>query len=338
MVVQPEGDAVTGLAPLPEDFVARLARIVPAARLDAVLARFAEDTPTAFRVNTLRAGVAEVSDLLRAEGLLLTPVPWFGCAFTVPHAQRAALTAHPAAGDGRIYVQSLSSMAAALALEVSPGETVLDLAAAPGGKTTLLAAQMKNEGALSAVEPVRDRFFRLRATLDRMGVTIAKTYAKDGCDVGALVPERFDRVLLDAPCSSESRFDRRDPGSMAHWRLRKVREMARKQARLIRSGFEALKPGGTMVYSTCSFSPEENEAVVDGLLREVGDAAEVDALPLPVDAQPGLTAWDGEAYDPRLSRAARILPDAVMDGFFVCRLMKLRSTARPQNWRGARRG
>lgn len=328
---------MTELAPLPEDFAARLARIVPAARLDAVLARFAQDTPASFRVNPLKASVAEVRDLLRAEGLSLAEVPWFACAFAVPHAQRAALTAHPAAGDGRIYVQSLSSMAAALALEAAPGETVLDLAAAPGGKTTLLAAQMKNEGALSAVEPVRDRFFRLRGTLERMGVTIAKTYAKDGCDVGALVPERFDRVLLDAPCSSESRFDRRDPESMGHWRVRKVREMARKQARLIRSGFEALKPGGTMVYSTCSFAPEENEAVVDTLLHEVGDAAEVDALTLPFPVQPGLTTWDGEAYDPRVALSARILPDAVMDGFFVCRLRKLRSTLRPQNWRGVRR-
>lgn len=328
---------MTELAPLPEGFSERLARIVPAERLDAVLARFAQDPATSFRVNTLKAGVTEVAELLRAEGLSLAAVPWFGCAFTVPHAQRAALTAHPAAGDGRLYVQSLSSMAAALALEVAPGETVLDLAAAPGGKTTLLAAQMKNEGALSAVEPVRDRFFRLRATLDRMGVTLAKTYQKDGCDVGALVPERFDRVLLDAPCSSESRFDQRDPESMGHWRLRKVREMARKQARLIRSGFEALKPGGTMVYSTCSFSPEENEAVVDALLREMGDAVEVDALSLPFPVQPGLTAWDGEGYDPRVARSARILPDAVMDGFFVCRLRKLRSTAAPQNWRGARR-
>lgn len=314
------------LAPLPEGFEERLRRVVPAARIDAVLARFETDGASAFRVNPLRAEVPAVQSDLTRSGLSPTPVSWCPWAFTVPASQRATLTAHPAAGDGRLYVQSLSSMVAALALEAAPGEAVLDLAAAPGGKTTLLAAMMRNEGVLSAVEPVRDRFFRLRATLDRMGVTIAKTYLKDGADVGALVPERFDRVLLDAPCSSEARFDRRDPQSMAHWRPRKVREAARKQARLLRSGFAALRVGGVMVYSTCSFAPEENEVVLSGLLAELGDAVELDALALPVPCEPGLTAWDGEALDARVSRGARILPDAVMDGFFLARLRK-RSSA-----------
>lgn len=315
------------LAPLPEGFEDRLRRIVPARRLDGVLARFAADPAVGLRVNPLRAELPAVVDELTRAGLSLTALPWYACGFTVPAAQRALLTAHPATGDGRVYVQSPSSMAAALALGAAPGEAVLDLAAAPGGKTTLLAAEMRNEGALSAVEPVRDRFFRLRATLARMGVTLAKTYAKDGADVGALVPERFDRVLLDAPCSSEARFDRRDPKSMAHWRVRKVHEAARKQARLIRSGFAALKPGGVMVYCTCSFAPEENEAVLHGLLAEHGDAVEVEDLALPVAHEPGLTAWDGDELDARVSRAARILPDEVMDGFFLCRVRKLASVA-----------
>jgi len=315
------------LAPLPEGFEDRLRRIVPLPRLDAVLARFETDPAVGFRVNPLRAEVPAVTDELTRAGLTLTALPWYACGFTVPAAERALLTAHPAAGDGRVYVQSPSSMVAALALGAAPGESVLDLAAAPGGKTTLLAAEMRNEGALSAVEPVRDRFFRLRATLARMGVTLAKTYAKDGADVGALVPERFDRVLLDAPCSSEARFDRRDAKSMAHWRVRKVHEAARKQARLIRSGFAALKPGGVMVYCTCSFAPEENEAVLHGLLAEHGEAVEVEDLALPVDHAPGLTAWEGDDFDARVSRAARILPDAVMDGFFLCRVRKLASVA-----------
>jgi len=95
------------------------------------------------------------------------------------------------------------------------------------------------------------------------------------------------------------------------------RTFARKQARLICSGFAALKPGGVMVYCTCSFAPEENEAVLHGLLAEHGDAVEVEDLALPVDHEPGLTAWEGDDFDPRVSRAARILPDEVMDGFFI---------------------
>jgi 16S rRNA (cytosine1407-C5)-methyltransferase len=108
-------------------------------------------------------------------------------------------------------------MLAPLALAPRPGETVLDLAAAPGGKTLQLAALMQNSGRLSAVEAVKGRFFRLRANLERGGVTNARTFLMDGRAVGRKCPEMFDRVLLDAPCSSEARFSRLDPRSWAHW-------------------------------------------------------------------------------------------------------------------------
>ena len=213
-------------------------------------------------------------------------------------------------------------MLAAVTLNPQPGEQVLDLAAAPGGKTTLLAALMKNEGMLSAVEPVKRRSFKLRRVLDQQGVTIARVYTLDGRAVGNKTPQRFDKVLLDAPCSSEARFSRRNPDSWSHWSLKRVKESSRLQKRLILSAFRALKPGGHLLYSTCSFSPDENEAVVDSLLQKFPGDCQLLEIPLEINHQAGITRWQNKNYDERIRHCVRILPNDIYDGFFMCLLRK----------------
>lgn len=313
-------------ATLPAAFADRLTRILPADRLDGVLASFAAVKDVAFRINTLKAQPDAVLAGLRAAGLEPRPVAWSPLAWVVDAAAKRALTETPAFYQGEIYIQNLASQLAPLALAPQPGEMVLDLAAAPGGKTCQMAALMDNQGWLSAVEPVRDRYFRLKHNLDQQGVSIAHCYQKDGRAVGALTPERFDRVLLDAPCSSEARFDLNDPDSMAHWSPGKVREVAHKQKRLLLSAIHALKPGGVLVYSTCSFAPEENECIVHAALHKLGDAVEVTPVEIPVLHQPGLTEWDGKTLNPQLAHSVRVLPDSLVDGFYLARLVKQRST------------
>ncbi len=241
-----------------------------------------------------------------------------GC-YAVPEEERAALLADPAVAAGRVYPMNPSSVLAARLLSVADGQEVLDLAAAPGGKTLLLAIAMGNGGRIAAVEPVRARFHRMRANLDRCGVRNVRFYLADGRSIGRKVPGRFHRVLLDAPCSSEARIRLADPASYAHWKPRKIREAARKQRSLIRSAFAALRPGGEMVYCTCSFAPEENELVVDGLLRSEPAAH---LLPVSGWGVPGLVAWQGRALDPRLAASRRILPDELFDGFFLARIAR----------------
>ena len=166
------------------------------------------------------------------------------------------------------------------------------------------------------------RFHRLRANLSRCGVTAVEFYLADGRSIGRKVPERFDRVLLDAPCSSESRIRLDEPASYAQWSPRKTREMVRKQRGLIRSAFLALKPGGEMIYCTCAFSAEENELIVDYLLRREPEAVLLEpALPAG-QSLPGLTSWRGKSLDPRLAACRRILPDDLFDGFFIARISK----------------
>jgi len=296
---------------------------MPAAAWETVLASFETQKPTAFRVNTLKATAGEVAKELRREGYSLSPVDWLAEAFTVPPDQRRALTETAAVAEGRVYIQGLSSMTAPPVLGPQPGEAVLDLAAAPGGKTLQMAAMMHNRGTLSAVESVRRRFFRLKENLERHGATMVRTFLADGRSIGRKVPERFDRVLLDAPCSSEARFDRRDPATWRYWGLKKIGESARKQKGLLRSALPALKPGGLLLYCTCSFAPEENEAIIDGLLRQHGEAVEVLPVELPLsNSQPGLAAWDDRRFHPAVARSVRILPNHQMGGLYLCLLRK----------------
>ncbi len=327
------------LPPLPPLFVARLAAIAPPEELANCLASFAAVKPTAVRLNPFTRPTADSYAALIAQGFRLTPVAWLTDVYLVEPEQRRALTESADFYAGHIYLQNLSSLSAAPALAPESGETVLDLAAAPGGKTLQLAAVIGPTGRLAAVEPIADRFYKLKATLQRHGAPWVETYRVDGRAAGRRWPEVFDRVLLDAPCSSEARFDRHNPLSWAYWSLRKIKETAHKQRGLLLAALYSLKPGGTLVYSTCSFAPEENEAVVSDVLRRVGEKVAIRPIDLPwPHVQPGLTHWQTQTYHPDLRHAVRILPDAVQDGFFLCRLVKRESLLTPAPARARRAG
>jgi 16S rRNA (cytosine1407-C5)-methyltransferase len=265
------------------------------------------------RVGWVRNPLLPAPDLPPGE-----PVGELTDCYSVAATEREALMSHPSVHTGAVYPMNPSSVTAARLLATGPAQEVLDLAAAPGGKTLQLALAMNNRGRIAAVEPVKGRFHRMRANLARLGVTNVDFYLADGRTIGRKVPERFDRVLLDSPCSSESRIRLDDPKSYRHWSPRKTREMVRKQRGLIRSAYLALKPGGEMLYCTCAFSAEENELVVEYLLRRQPEA---ELLPAPVGI-PGLTEWQGRALDRRLAECRRILPDDLFDGFFLARIRK----------------
>lgn len=313
---------------LPEAFLERLAWQLPPARRAAVEAAFAAPRATSFRVNPLRGGTPEgVATELAALGLAPHPVPWHAGAFWVAPEERAALLASPAYAEGRLYVQNLSSMVPPLALAPAPGERVLDLCAAPGSKTLQLAAAVGPEGEVAAVEVVRPRFFKLRDNLAAHGAAHVRTFLQDGTRVWRYRPEHFDRVLVDAPCSSEGRFHASEPESYAFWSPRKVKEMAHKQQRLLFSAVQSLRVGGVLVYATCSLAPEENEAVVDRALRRFGEALVVEPLPVEVpEAEPACLHWQGRAFAPALAHAARLWPSTRHEGFFIARLRKVAST------------
>lgn len=288
---------------LPAAFVARLTSEYGDDDAQTVIATMRAGKRTSYWVNPLREGdVPAIGD----------PVPGLDDVYSVADA-REAVVRHPAATTGRIYIVNPSSLLAVVALDPQPGETVLDLAAAPGGKTLITAARMRNTGTITAVDPIRSRYYRMRANLERCGATNVRGRLEDGRNLGRRMPETFDRVLLDAPCSSEARFRAGVPATFAHWSPRKVRETTRKQRGLIRAAFACLKPGGTLVYCTCSFGHKENEGIVEYLMKREPTAT-IAPLAWPELAAAGAGDIDG---------TVRIRPDATFDGFFVVRLTKL---------------
>ncbi|MEM9161336.1 MAG: RsmB/NOP family class I SAM-dependent RNA methyltransferase, partial [Verrucomicrobiota bacterium] len=266
----------------PEAFLERLKLILSEGDFASVCSQLGRRERTIFRINPLKADLGRVKNELDEAGIEFVSVDagLLEC-FEVSGKKRRELTETKAFYEGAIFIQNPSSQLAAVVLQPEPGEEVLDLAAAPGGKTIHLAGLMRNEGFMTAVEVIKGRFYKLKGNLERCGATMVDSQMMDGRAAGKRWPGRFDRVLLDAPCSSEARFKKGDAKSWEHWSPRKIKETSRKQKRLILAAFDALKPGGTLLYSTCSFAPEENEGIVQSLIKRVGDAVEV--LPIPLD-------------------------------------------------------
>jgi len=313
----------------PGEFMARLRRLIPAALFREVLGSFAAAKAVAFRVNTLRAEVEDVLARLRHEGVHPTPIPWCPGAFWVAAGERETLTHSTPAADGQVYVQNASSFLPVLALDPQPGEDILDLAAAPGGKTLHIAARMQNRGRIAAVEAVRQRYHRLRRNIVAAGAEIVRCYLRDGRSVGRVCAGRFHRVLLDAPCSTEARFRAGVPESWRTWSLRKIGEMRRKQRGLLRAALQSVRPGGVVVYCTCSFAPEENEQVVQDVISREDVAAEIVPWRPPVpNVLPGLKCWDGREFASEMMNAVRVLPTPEYDGLFLCVLRRAEAASR----------
>ncbi len=316
-------------ASLPGAFLERLERILAPKDYRSALRSFSHPKQVSFRVNTLVADEKSVLADLEEEGIECRRVSGVAGGWSVEAAGRPTLLQSGPHRDRRIYVQNPSSMIPPLALGPTRGEEVLDLAAAPGSKTHQMACLMKNEGLITAVESVRSRYYKLRDNMQSLGAENVRPFFQDGTTTWRYRPEYFDRVLLDAPCSSEGRFRSDDAETTRYWGMRKVRDMSRKQRRLLFSAIQCLKPGGRLVYSTCSFSPEENEVVVQRFLNKFSSALRILPVDLDVPAfREGMTEWEGRQFSADLRMARRIAPDELMDGFFVCLLEKTASTVR----------
>lgn len=210
-----------------------------------------------------------------------------------------------------------------LALNPCPHERVLDLCAAPGSKTTQIAQMMRNKGVIVANDLNRDRLRALNGNLQRCGVSNSLVTNMDGASFSDHVKQRFDRVLVDAPCSG-SGLIRNQPEIGRMWSVSTVRGLSGIQRRIIMSGFNSLVEGGFLVYSTCSLDPEENEAVVDHLLSERADCEIADINLKDVKVRGGLRTWEGARYQEELSRCIRIYPqDNDTIGFFLAKVRRV---------------
>lgn len=265
------------------------------------------------RVNTLKTSREDLEDRLSSKGFELkrTVIPEVLVVEKAPMATGATSEYLL----GHYYIQDLSSCMAVDALDVSENQAALDIAAAPGGKTTFMAQKMRNTGSIIALEPNERRARSMSFNLARCGVYNTCVLLMDGLRVEEL-QSKFDRVLLDAPCSCEGVIAKDATRKTSHT-PQDVDYCSSRQDRLIEVAARMVRPGGILVYSTCSFAPEENELVVDRLLQKFGD---ITVEPLRYGSG-GLTKFGDMVFDGQLKNARRLYPH-IHDttGFFIARL------------------
>jgi len=244
---------------LPAAFLARMKRLL-GDEYEAFLASYDRPHNTGLRLNPRKAAAALPFCAER--------VPWEPNGFYLLPDVRPGL--HPYHDAGLYYLQEPSAMAPARLLGAQPGEVVLDLCAAPGGKATQLAAAMAGQGLLVCNEIHPKRAKILSSNVERLGVTNALILNEHPAKLAERFPGFFDRILVDAPCSGEGMF-RKEDAAVTDWSEETVAMCAERQGEILRSAAEMLRPGGRLVYSTCTFAPEENEGVISRFLRDRPD-------------------------------------------------------------------
>lgn len=248
---------------LPAEFITRmntrLGEIFPA-----FLRSYGLPVRKAIRVNTLKISREE---FMKTAPFALEPVPWEKNGFYVNEEKAGAFTAHFA---GLYYCQEPSAMCAAPLLAAQAGERVLDLCAAPGGKTTQLAQEMHGRGILVANEYDYDRAKILVQNVERLGVRNCVVVSADAGRLAAALPAFFDKILVDAPCSGEGMF-KKEPAAVREWSEGNVRRCAVRQAEILDNAALMLRAGGKLVYSTCTFAEEEDEWQIAEFLKRHSD-------------------------------------------------------------------
>lgn len=267
------------------------------------------------RINTLKISISEFKKNFEYG---LKQIPWCKEGFFVDSKAKGLgnLFGH---SMGYFYVQEASSMIPALVLNPKPGDVVLDMAAAPGSKTTHMSSIMKNKGLIVSND---NSYMRLRASnmnIQRSGITNAVITLMDG----RFIKGNFDKVLLDAPCSGTGTI-KKSPNTILEWNPNQVKRLVRIQKNLIRNAFEILKSGGTLVYSTCTLEPEEDEGIISWLLEEF-DNAKLEKIKITgLKSSEPVLEFEGKKFNPEVKKCLRIWPqDNDSDGFFVAKIKKV---------------
>ncbi|WP_153126391.1 RsmF rRNA methyltransferase first C-terminal domain-containing protein [Peribacillus tepidiphilus] len=299
---------------LPKDFIVKMKGLLKD-EYEAFIKSYGENKSQGLRVNTLKVSIDE---FLEISPFTLEKIPWVKEGFFYKDEERPGK--HPYHEAGLYYIQEPSAMAVGEMMDPQPGEKVLDLCAAPGGKTTHIAARMKQQGFLltNEIHPARAKI--LSQNVERMGIKNAVVTNETPDRLAQRFPSYFDRILVDAPCSGEGMF-RKDPQACAEWSLENVEMCAIRQIDILKHAANMLRPGGRLVYSTCTFSPEENEGVISQFLM-LDSRFEIEEVQVYEGFGKGRADWisDGAA---NIDRTIRIWPHQVKgEGHYIAVLRK----------------
>lgn len=275
--------------------------------------------PTTIWANPLKTTPQQLAQLLRTANIPHEPISWYPGAFNLPPDFKPGLRWEYLAG---LYqVQEAVALLPVLLLDMQPGQRVLDLCAAPGNKTAQMSVALQNRGTVVANDRSAGRMRAARQTFNRLGLVNITATTVDGGNYSRHAGD-FDRILADVPCTCEGTC-RKDSSLLT--RPVNSAKLVGSQTALLRKAVQRCLPGGRIVYATCTFAPEENEQVVDTILREFGDEVALVPARLPDGFvySSGLTAWEGQALHPALAHAVRVWPHQNdTGGFFMAVLQK----------------
>ena len=289
------------MIPLPDDFIKRMQEML-GGEAEAFFAGYEAERSYGLRYNPLK--ISE-EDFLKKAPFALEKTTWAREGYFYSPEERPGR--HPLHEAGVYYIQEPSAMAVAEALDAKPGETICDLCAAPGGKTTQIAGKMHGAGLLVANEYVSSRAKVLAQNVERMGICNTVVTNELPQELSGHFPEFFDKILVDAPCSGEGMF-RKDEQSRNQWSLEQVQICADRQDQILEEADKMLNPGGMLVYSTCTFAPLENEGTIERFLKTHPDY-ETEQIPFWAEMCPAETV--------------RLYPHKIRgEGHFIARLRK----------------
>jgi NOL1/NOP2/sun family putative RNA methylase len=274
------------------------------------------------RVNTLKSTISEVKKRLEEQGYTLEPVPWCKEGFFIEHKEGRRDAGNTIEHQlGYFYIQEAASMIPPIALGPKENETILDLAASPGSKTTQIAQMMKNTGLIIANDISGARMIPLSTNITRMGITNTITTIMHGQQF-AKFNELFDKALIDAPCSGTGTI-RKSVKTIKIWNPKVLKNISNVQKELLQTAFNCVKPNGTVVYSTCSLEPEENESVVSWLIEKNPNAKLEEIKISGLKSTPPVEEFEGAKYNSEIRKTIRLWPqDNDTEGFFIAKIKK----------------
>ncbi|UOF90538.1 RsmB/NOP family class I SAM-dependent RNA methyltransferase [Fodinisporobacter ferrooxydans] len=302
---------------LPKEYLSFMQQFLLPAEFEEFIRTFAENRTYGLRLNPQKIASGQ------ALPFSLEPIPWCTAGYYYQESEHPGR--HPYHDAGLYYIQEPSAMAVAESLGVTGSSVVLDLCAAPGGKSTQIASFLGKHGLLVAneIHPARARI--LSENLERWGAVQAVVLNETPQKLARNFSEFFTHILVDAPCSGEGMF-RKDPEAIEHWSLSNVNMCTERQKEILAAAVQMLRPDGVLVYSTCTFNPYENEQMIEWLLTTYPDF-EVEILPIATWISGGRTEWTEHKF-PSIEKCGRLWPQKLKgEGHFVARLRKLDTQA-----------
>lgn len=262
--------------------------------------------PVTLRVNTIKSNKEEIKEVLNKENIVFKEINWYEDALIIENVMEEEIQKLDIYNQGKIYLQSLSSMLPPIILDPKEKENILDMCSAPGGKTTEIAALSNNKSFITACERNKIRGEKLKYNLQKQGASLVNVMLEDARDLSDFL--QFDKILLDAPCSGS--------GTENVFKQNFTKELIQKSSKtqeiLLKKALKILRPGGELIYSTCSILKEENENVLEKVLKNTNCKLEQIELSQEVPLLPS-----------KIKEVAVVAPNKLFEGFFIAKIRKL---------------